>query len=96
MKITNIEGTTDNTCKCDGGWIGHWKKFSKQSADQCGANGCTRKDLVGAHVQKGGTSTDMSWFIYPLCKGHNQHDGELEVSDAYMLVSANVKETCGK
>ena len=51
---------------------------------------------MGAHVQKGGTSTDQKWYIYPLCKAHNQQTGELEVSDSYRLVSANKSETCGK
>lgn len=95
MKIKNMKGTTDNSCKCDS-WLEHWKKFSRQSTTWCQAVGCTRQDLVGAHVQRGGSSTDQNWYIYPLCKGHNQEKGELEVADAYALVSANVNETCGK
>ena len=95
MKIKNINGTSDNNCNC-GSWIEHWKKFSGQSTDYCQANNCTNKSPVGAHVQKGGGSTDQSWYIYPLCATHNKHSGELDVSDSYKLVSANVKETCGK
>lgn len=95
MKIKNINGTTDNTCKCSS-WFKHWEVFSGQTTDYCQANSCLGKELVGAHVQKAGASTDLSWYIYPLCKEHNKHKGELEVSDAYRLVSANVKETCGK
>lgn len=37
---------------------------------------------------------DQRWYIYPLCADHNRHSGELEVSDAYKLVSANKRETC--
>jgi len=95
MKVKNIKGTSDNTCKCSS-WIDHWEKFSGQTTDYCQADKCYNKDPLGAHVQKGGTSTDQNWYIYPLCDTHNKHSGELEVSDIYTLVSANVKETCGK
>lgn len=95
MKIKNINGTTDNACKC-GSWLKHWEKFSNQSTGFCQAEQCTRTDVVGAHVQKGGSSSDQKWYIYPLCKEHNQYKDELEVSDTYKLVSANVNETCGQ
>lgn len=96
MKIRNINGTSDTTCKC-GTWLKHWEKFSGQTRPTyCPVGSCIRTDLVGAHVQKGGGSTDQKWYIYPLCNAHNQHTGELEVSDAYKLVSANKKETCEK
>ena len=95
MKVRNINGTSDNDCKC-GSWISHWEKFSEQSTDFCQADGCLNKNPIGAHVQKGGSSTDQSWYIYPLCDAHNKHVGELEVSDRYKLVSANVSNTCGK
>ena len=95
MKIRNINGTSQNTCKC-GSWLKHWEKFSGQKATYCPASTCTKKDLVGAHVQKGGGSKDQNWYIYPLCGIHNKHKGELEVSDSYKLVSANKKETCEK
>ena len=95
MKIRNINGTSDTTCSC-GSWLAHWEIFSGQSTDFCQADGCTKKDLVGAHVQKGDGSTDQKWYIYPLCKAHNNHSGELEVSSTYNLVSANKSETCEK
>ncbi len=96
MKIRNINGTSDTTCRC-GSWLAHWKNFSGQAAPTyCPAANCSNKDLVGAHVQKGGGSTDQKWYIYPLCEDHNKHKGELEVSDSYKLVSANKKETCEK
>jgi len=50
---------------------------------------------MGAHVQKA-DSSDAKWYIYPLCSAHNQSTAELEVLDAYKLVSANKKETCEK
>ena len=94
MKIRNINGTSDTTCSC-GSWLAHWERFSGQSTEFCQADGCLNKDLVGAHVQKGGGSTDQKWYIYPLCNAHNRPSGELEVSSSYKLVSANKSETCG-
>jgi hypothetical protein len=94
MKVKNINGTSKNTCRC-GSWLSHWKKFSGQSPNYCPAIGCMRTDLVGAHVQKGGWDLDQNWYICPLCNEHNQHQGELDLSEIYRLVSANVSETCG-
>ncbi|MFA4852803.1 MAG: hypothetical protein WC974_08870 [Thermoplasmata archaeon] len=93
-KVKNINGTSDNTCKC-GSWLKHWEKFSGQTTQYCIEKSCTKKDLVGAHVQKD-NSTDMSWYIIPLCSFHNQSEGVLEISDNYKLVSANKSETCEK
>lgn len=96
MKIRNINGTSDTTCKC-GSWLKHWKNFSGQTQPSyCPAYGCLKKDLVGAHVQKGDNSADQKWYIYPLCDSHNKHKGELEVSASCKLVPANKRETCEK
>ena len=94
MKIKNINGTSQTNCVC-GSWLKHWEKFSGQTTTYCPVKDCLKKDLVGAHVQKA-NSSDNKWYIYPLCNGHNQATGELEVSDSYKLVSANKKETCEK
>jgi hypothetical protein len=96
MKIRNINGTSDTKCKC-GSWLKHWENFSGQAVPSfCPVSACLNKDLVGAHVQKGGSSTDQKWYIYPLCAHHNKHTGELEVPDYYSLVSASKRETCEK
>lgn len=96
MKIRNINGILDTTCRC-GSWLNHWKNFSGQAVPPlCTVSGCKNKDLVGAHVQKGNGSMDHKWYIYPLCGDHNNYEGELEVSNIYKLVSANNKETCEK
>ena len=96
MKVTNINGTSDNICKC-GSWLSHWKNFSGQSLPSyCPESSCTQAPEVGAHVQKDST-TDMSWYIIPLCKKHNGETGKsITVSDSIKLVSANVSNTCGK
>lgn len=96
MRVKNINGTSDNTCKC-GSWLDHWTKFSRQSLPSyCVEATCIQKPEVGAHVQKD-SSSDTNWYIIPLCKAHNGKKGEsLEVSDNVTLVSANVNETCGK
>lgn len=96
MKVKNLNGTSDNTCKC-GSWIKHWEKFSgKSTPTYCCVNSCTGKDLVGGHVQKD-SSTDKSWYIIPICKTCNGKQGEdLDISDTTVLVSANQSETCDK
>jgi len=95
MKVININGTSDNTCKC-GSWLEHWNKFSGQSISYCREKTCLKKPEVGAHVQKDST-TDKNWYIVPFCYTHNGKTGEsLEISDNTKLVSANVSETCGK
>ena len=98
MKVKNINGTSDNTCKC-GSWLEHWKKFGGGSVPTyCSESEstCIQKPEVGAHVQKD-SSTDNSWYIIPLCNTHNSQTGKtLKVNDDVKLVSANVSETCGK
>ena len=51
MKVKNINGTSQTNCSC-GSWLQHWRKYSNQNATICRASGCSRTDLVGAHVQK--------------------------------------------
>lgn len=96
MKVTNINGTSDNFCNC-GSWLKHWENYSNQSLPlYCPEKSCLNKPEVGAHVQKD-SFIDNSWYIIPLCKYHNGKFGEtIEVSDSIALVSANVSQTCGK
>ena len=96
MRVTNINGTSQNTCNC-GSWLEHWKKFSGQAIpSHCPVMSCLQKPEVGAHVQKD-NSTDRSWYIIPLCKTHNAETGKsLDVTDSIAFVSANVSQTCGK
>ncbi len=92
MRIKNINGTSQMTCKC-GSWLSHWKTYGGNSnVRYCAASTCINTDLVGAHVQKA-NSTDQGWYIAPLCKAHNNHTGTLEVSCT--LVLANKSKTCG-
>jgi len=98
MRVTNINGTTDNTCKCDS-WLAHWEKFNpvgQKVPMYCPATACIKKPEVGAHVQKD-SSTDKSWYIIPLCTNCNAKTGQsLDVSDSISLASGNVSQTCGK
>jgi hypothetical protein len=93
MKVKNINGTSQNKCKC-GSWLQHWRNYSGQSATICRALGCSGSPLVGAHVQKD-VSYDNSWYIVPLCHSHNKISASLELVSGTVLVSANVKQTCG-
>lgn len=96
MRVININGTSDNTCRC-GSWLEHWKKFSGESLPpSCREQVCRGKVEAGAHVQKD-NSTDKSWYIVPLCADHNRQTGRsLNLMENTTLVSANVNQTCGK
>ncbi len=96
MKVNNINGTSQNTCKC-GSWLEHWKRFSGQALPKwCSESGCIKAPEVGAHVQKD-SSTDKGWYIVPFCNEHNGQTGKsLNLIDSAVLVSANVSQTCGK
>jgi len=94
MKVKNINGTSQTNCSC-GSWIQHWRNFSGQQATICRAIGCSRYDIVGAHVQKDVTY-DSSWYIVPFCNAHNHASGAVELVSGTVLVSANKKMTCEK
>ena len=98
MKVTNINGTSDNTCKCTS-WLAHWEKFNPAGQSlptYCPEKSCIKKPEVGAHVQKDSNS-DRNWYIIPLCSEHNSKTGAaIEVGDSISLASANVSDTCGK
>lgn len=94
MKVKNINGTTDNTCRC-GTWIDHWKNYSSQALSKyCSEEQCPEKPEVGAHVQKD-NSSDSSWYIVPLCKKHNGETNKSIDIGNVELVDANVSQTCG-
>lgn len=96
MKVTNINGTSDNICSC-GSWLKHWKKYNMAGQNipyicpACGQN----LTEVGAHVKKYNSSDD-SWYIVPLCKSCNNKSSSavLEIGNC-ALASANKSETCG-
>ncbi|MDP1760274.1 MAG: hypothetical protein Q8L01_02380 [Candidatus Woesebacteria bacterium] len=96
MKINNINGTSQNNCKC-GSWLEHWQKFSNQNPLRyCPVLNCLEKAELGAHVQKD-SIFDRNWYIVPMCKVHNaERNKSLEISNSTDLVSANVSETCEK
>lgn len=98
MKVKNINGTSDNSCKC-GTWLKHWEKYNTGSQSipiYCREVSCMGKPEVGAHVQKA-DSTDTSWYIVPLCSAHNAKKGEsITLMEGTALASANVSQTCGK
>lgn len=93
-QIKNLNGTSDKSCKC-GTWYKHWEKHSGQTTEFCQVDKCLNKDLVGAHV-KYAYSTDSDTYIYPICNAHNKSTEVLAVSDTYIMVSANIKNTCEK
>jgi len=94
-KVKNINGTSDNTCKC-GSWLNHWEKFSGQKTGLCPEISCKNSASIGAHVQKA-DSPDEKWYIIPLCPSHNAlRNQTISIMDSTTLVSANTSETCNK
>lgn len=92
MLVYNIDGTSDNTCKC-GSWKQHWINFSGQKwPTYCCEKKCLNHAEVGAHVQR--LHGSKHWFIVPFCKAHNNKAYSLEILDNTKLVSANRSETC--
>jgi hypothetical protein len=95
IQVRNIEGTSDNTCKCSS-WLDHWKNYGGDSIPKyCSEEKCTSPPTLGSHVQKN-SATDKSWYIIPLCATHNKKADTLSVVDSTKFVSANVSATCGK
>jgi len=96
MRVKNINGTSDNTCKC-GSWLKHWKRFGGSVPySYCAEITCNGSQEVGAHVQMD-NSTDVNWYIIPLCNSHNaKTGGSFDLMVGTTLVSANVSQTCGK
>ena len=99
MKVHNINGTSDNKCKC-GSWEAHWEKFNEYKRPwpkYCSESACLEIASVGAHVQKEvGTN---KWYIIPLCAKHNGpkfHGKSIEVSASTSFAPANREETCEK
>jgi hypothetical protein len=95
MKVKNINGRRQNSCKC-GTWLDHWVKVCGWPLPQhCAATTCMAQPQLGAHVQKDSV-TDNQWYIVPLCVKHSMRAASLEIVDTTQLVSAHVNETCGK
>lgn len=89
VKVTNIDNTSALSCGC-GSWMNHWERGTGKTANMCFEVGCSRTDLVGAHIRREG---DQGWYIIPLCKGHNAATASFMVVDGH-FVSANVSATC--
>lgn len=88
-KVINIKGTSDLSCAC-GSWLKHWQRGSGLILpSMCVEVTCTKRDLVGAHVQREG---DSRWYIIPVCSAHNASEFQFNVNTIF--VSANVGQTC--
>jgi hypothetical protein len=95
MKVKNINGRRQNSCRC-GTWLDHWVKIcGRPLPPHCAEARCMGKPELGAHVQKDG-STDTDWYIIPLCVKHSIKAESLEIVDTTIFVSAHVSESCAK
>jgi hypothetical protein len=91
MLVTNVVGTSGQTCYCSD-WLDHWRKASSQTAKLCSEKTCNSSDLVGAHVRKHGT-WDSTVYIVPLCQKHNKTTEVIDIVDYRELVRAD-KSAC--
>jgi hypothetical protein len=95
VKLKNINGISDNTCKC-GSWLKHWERYSREKVGECSAISCFDPATIGAHVKKTDNSDDY-WYIVPLCAKHNaMTNQEIEVKDSVTIVMTNTKITCAR
>ena len=95
MKVKNLNGTSKRSCNC-GTWINHWNNYNNgQIATVCRVIGCSRTDLVGAHVKKI-TKGDNKEYIVPFCNLHNKQYNPIwiEINKGTDCVSANKQKTC--
>ncbi|KDO31405.1 hypothetical protein SPRG_19543 [Saprolegnia parasitica CBS 223.65] len=74
--VKNINGTSGpryakSSSKTESSWLEMWRQATGSNRRTCCINGCAREDLVGAHVMITDRRSDNTWYLAPLCKGHN-------------------------
>jgi hypothetical protein len=93
MKVVNIKGTANRTCKC-GSWLQHWINCTRQPVPLfCAVEGCLRSPKLGAHVRYANESHGKHYII-PMCSTHNESTEVLSIKAGIDPVSANKSETC--
>jgi hypothetical protein len=90
MRVRNLAGTGDKKCACSS-WLAHWENGAGRKAALCAATDCTRRAVLGGHVQQVNTY-DRSHYIVPLCDPCNKRSDDFDVREP--LISANVAATC--
>jgi hypothetical protein len=99
VRIKNVVGTGERTCKC-GSWLKHWEKLSRKSAYLCSVEKCTEKATAGAHITRPNAKNEdyiTHPYIVPMCSEHNgKHGAEYNSKPNTTFVWANVSKTCGK
>ena len=96
MKIRNVRGSSKVSPNPPTGyssWIDYWKSretlgdwlifrlliHNDYECPMCG-NRVPLKEVAGGHVVKDG-STDMRWYVYPICDSCNKQPGKVSVKD---------------
>lgn len=74
--VKNVNGTSkppyaSSKSKDGASWLDTWRAETKSTRKTCSALGCSRTDLVGAHVITTDRRSDRAWHLTPLCKKHN-------------------------
>ena len=78
-KVKNVVGSSRFPAPSGySSWLDYWEKKTGTKKSICGVSGCSKKELVGAHVQKV-NSTDQKWYITPICGDCNKRTDEFDV-----------------
>lgn len=95
MDVRNVNGDAKRSKQCAcGTWLNHWENCTGKSLpSSCYVTGCTRTDLVGAHITK--VAGDNTQYIVPICKACNNNPDDFKIPDNTSLALASQSKTCG-
>ena len=84
FKVKNVHGTSnpryaESSSKMASSWLKKWREETKSDRKTCCVIGCSSEDLVGGHVIIVDKRSDNSWWIAPICRGHNNFSNETEM-----------------
>ena len=78
-KVKNVSGSSRFPVPAGySSWLDYWEQKTGTKKSVCGVVGCSNNNLVGAHVQKVGSS-DQKWYITPICADCNKRTDEFDV-----------------
>lgn len=90
MYVKNVSGSSRFPApKGYRSWLEYWETKAGKRAYHCGASGCSKIDIVGAHVQKA-YSPDQHWYITPLCRSCNGRSDTFYVTTELVPVPSNL------
>lgn len=91
MYIKNVNGSGRFAAPAGySSWLDYWNQHASHKDLRCGTTDCHHcGNLVGAHVQKA-YSSDLKWYIVPLCSSCNQKTDIFDVDEELVPVPSNL------